>query len=96
MGFSLGAQISGLVGRKLSQKSGNSYKIPRITGLDPGQLPPFVRFDVLNSGDALFVDTIHVETQFFGTPSSTGNSSFWVNGAISQPSCKNRLELSKF
>lgn len=96
VGFSLGAQISGLIGRKLIQKSGNKVKIPRITGLDPGKLPPFVRFEVLNAGDALFVDTIHVETQFFGTPFSTGNSSFWVNGAISQPMCKKMLQLSKF
>lgn len=96
VGFSLGAQVSGLVGRKIIEKSGNNFIIPRITGLDPGQIPPIVQFGILNAGDATFVDTIHVETQSFGSPLSTGNSSFWVNGATVQPMCRFFPELSEF
>lgn len=96
VGFSLGAQVSGLVGRKVIEKSANNFIIPRITGLDPGQLPPFVNYGVLKAGDAVFVDTIHVETQFFGSASTIGNTSFWVNGAISQPQCRLFPEMSKF
>lgn len=94
VGFSLGAQISGIVGRKVIEKSKSTFKVKRITGLDPGQLPPFVQLGILNAGDALFVDTIHVETQFFGSAISIGNLNFWVNGAISQPMCKTSSDLS--
>ena len=33
VGYSLGGQISGVIGRKLIEKSGGRFVIPRITGL---------------------------------------------------------------
>jgi surfactin synthase thioesterase subunit len=38
VGFSLGAQIVGEVGRKVISKTSGTFKIPRITGLDPAYL----------------------------------------------------------
>ncbi|CRK93118.1 CLUMA_CG006613, isoform A [Clunio marinus] len=89
IGFSLGAQISGAIGRSLIKISKGRHIIPRITGLDPGQIPPFFGGVIrnLNAGDALFVDIIHGESKFFGSPMSVGNVSFWINGGYSQPSC---------
>lgn len=97
VGFSLGAQVSGLIGRKVIQKSQGKFVIPRITGLDPGKLPKSTKTPIayLNAGDASFVDTIHTETLFFASRISVGNSSFWVNGACSQPICKNSFDISK-
>jgi hypothetical protein len=96
VGFSLGAQIWGIVGRKVIENSSKRFIIPRITGLDPGKLPPFSNTKELNENDAEFVDTIHAETLFFGSATSTGKANFWVNGAISQPMCQNHVELSRF
>lgn len=95
IGFSLGGQISGAVGKFVNEKSQGDFKIPRITGLDPGQLPPFFQgaLQDLNAGDAVFVDTIHGETKFFGSKNSLGNASFWINGGIYQPSCHSHLFL---
>lgn len=36
VGHSLGAQVSGLIGRKLKERN-PSYELCRITGLDPGE-----------------------------------------------------------
>jgi pancreatic lipase-related protein 2 len=97
IGFSLGGQISGAIGRYVIQKSKGRYKIPRITGLDPGMIPPGFQGIIkdLNAGDATFVDTIHGETKFFGSGTSLGDASFWVNGGILQPSCQAPLFISK-
>lgn len=97
IGFSLGAQISGVVGRNVIKVSNQKYIVPRITGLDPGQVPPFFDRVIqnLNAGDATFVDTIHGESKFFGSASSVGNASFWINGGISQPSCKIKSFICK-
>lgn len=97
IGFSLGGQISGEIGRSLKYQSNNKYIVQRITGLDPGQLPPisFVAIKELNSGDAEFVDTIHGETKLFGSGKSLGDASFWVNGGIFQPACHSKIFLRK-
>lgn len=97
VGFSLGAQVSGLIGRKVIEKSQGKFVIPRITGLDPGKLPELTKTPIayLNGGDAIFVDTIHTETLFLASKISIGNSSFWVNGARSQPMCKYSFDISK-
>lgn len=97
VGFSLGAQISGEIGRAVIRKSKHKYIVPRITGLDPGQIPSFFLHLIpnLNAGDAKFVDTIHGETKLFGSAKSVGNASFWVNSGISQPDCVSHLALSE-
>lgn len=97
IGFSLGGQISGVIGRSVKYQTNDKYIIQRITGLDPGQLPPisFLAIQELNAGDATFVDTIHGETKLFGSSKSLGNASFWVNGGIYQPSCNFKISLRK-
>ena len=91
IGFSLGAQLSGAIGRFVISRSRGKYVIPRITGLDPGQIPLIIQrttLKELNQGDARFVDTVHGESNQFGSGTSLGNASFWVNGGISQPVCR--------
>lgn len=95
VGFSFGGQLWGIVGRLIIEKTGNRFKIPRITGLDPGQSPPFINSKQLNENDAAFVDTIHVETQSYGSATAIGKVNFWVNGATSQPMCKHFVDLSE-
>ena len=97
VGFSLGAQISGIVGRCVISLSNQKYILPRITGLDPANIPPFFNIiQVLNAGDAIFVDTVHGETRIFGSKYSLGNASFWVNGGISQPTCRTPIPISRY
>lgn len=97
IGFSLGAQISGAIGRNVIKMSNGVFIIPRITGLDPGQIPTFFHLSIsnLNAGDAIFVDTIHCESKYFGSANSLGNASFWVNGGYTQPTCKSSFFLCK-
>lgn len=85
VGFSLGAQIGALVARSIPN-------FTRLTGLDPGQVPniPFTGNPVgkaLSSTDALFVMTIHTETDSFGDKNSLGHVNGWFNGANRQPMC---------
>ena len=98
IGFSLGGQIAGIIGRNVFSKSDSQYKIARITGLDPGQLPPLFGsiIQLLNENDAEFVDTIHTETESFGSRDTVGTVSFWVNGGRVQPMCRSIIPLSKF
>ena len=98
IGFSLGGQIAGIIGRNVFSKSDSQYKIARITGLDPGQLPPLFGsiIQLLNENDAEFVDTIHTETESFGIRDTVGTVSFWVNGGRVQPMCRSIIPLSKF
>lgn len=98
IGFSLGGQIAGVIGRNVFRKSSYQYKIGRITGLDPGQLPPLFEsvLQLLNENDAEFVDTIHTETESFGSRDTVGTVSFWVNGGQIQPMCRSIIPLSEF
>lgn len=97
IGFSLGAQVSGAIGRSVQFKSQHRFIVPRITGLDPGMIPSFFNhvIGVLDAGDAEFVDTIHGETKLFGSAKSLGNASFWINGGVYQPSCQSVIFLCK-
>ena len=97
VGFSLGAQIAGLVGRKIIKNSDGKFKIPRITGLDPGKMAPFIGSSIanLNADDASFVDIIHGETKYFGTADAVGHANFWVNGGILQPMCNSQIFICK-
>jgi Lipase len=94
VGFSLGAQIVGIIGRKVREKTSGRLQISRITGLDPGQLPPInIGIENLNSNDAKFVDIIHAETKYFASAQANGHVIFWVNGGEFQPTC-NHLVIS--
>jgi hypothetical protein len=97
VGFSLGAQIASRIGRYVISKSKQKYILPRITGLDPGQIPSFFNTAIpeLNVGDATFVDVIHGESNLFGSTKSKGNVTFWINGGYIQPSCRASFSLRK-
>lgn len=83
IGVSLGAHISGFVGKEYNGQLG------RITGLDPaGPLfngkPPEDRLD---PGDAQFVDVIHSDIDALGYKEPLGNIDFYPNGGLDQPGC---------
>lgn len=97
IGFSLGAQVAGVIGRYVISKSKEKYTIGRITGLDPGQImDAFVgAIKVLNEHDARFVDVLHTEALSFGSIITKGTASFWINGGVMQPNCESPIELRK-
>ncbi|KAM8977010.1 lipase member I [Pelodytes ibericus] len=83
IGVSLGAHISGFVGKMYNGSIG------RITGLDPaGPLyngkPPEER---LHYSDAQFVDVIHTDTDGLGYKETLGHIDFYPNGGTDQPGC---------
>ncbi|XP_037903884.1 phospholipase A1 member A-like isoform X2 [Hermetia illucens] len=91
VGHSLGAQMAGLIGRTIKEKTGQVLSIKRITALDPA-FPGFHRKDIksLNRDDADFVDVIHTDGGYFGEPGPTGTVDFFPNsGHAPQPGCLN-------
>ncbi|KAF8791741.1 Lipoprotein lipase like protein [Argiope bruennichi] len=88
IGHSLGAQIAGVAGKRISN-------LGRITGLDPaGPLyPKFITFDRLTSKDADFVDAIHTSNSSnkgngFGASYAMAWINFYPNGGQRQPKCQ--------
>lgn len=91
VGFSLGAHIAGYAGKRLLK---DGFKLGRITGLDPGDLPIGGRiFETadksarLDLTDAHFVDTIHTDTKGLGIERPIGHLDFYPNGGSDQPGC---------
>ncbi|XP_048350483.1 lipase member I isoform X2 [Sphaerodactylus townsendi] len=83
IGVSLGAHISGFVGKAYSGKIG------RITGLDPAG-PLFSGKEAterLDHTDAQFVDVIHTDINALGYRKPLGNIDFYPNGGTYQPGC---------
>jgi pimeloyl-ACP methyl ester carboxylesterase len=67
VGHSLGGQMSGMIGRKIKEKSNNTIKLKRITALDPA-FPPFypgLMYKPLGKKDAAMVITIDIETKIY-------------------------------
>lgn len=90
---SLGAQMSGIIGRNVIKKSGGDVKIARISGLDPAfpSFYPSIGTSPINKKDAKFVDIIHTDAWLYGAPISTGTIDFWPNGGRTlQPGCPRR------
>ncbi|XP_025205376.1 pancreatic triacylglycerol lipase-like isoform X2 [Melanaphis sacchari] len=84
IGFSLGSQIAGLVGKLLKEKNKN---LNRVTGLDPA-LPYFeYTWNNLDENSATVVDIIHTNCGFLGQVLPIGTVDFYANGAITQPGC---------
>ncbi|KAK9506847.1 hypothetical protein O3M35_008709 [Rhynocoris fuscipes] len=86
IGFSLGAEIAGLVGKLV-----RSGKLTRITGLDPAY-PLYSVHDSrgrIDKGDAKFVDVIHTDGGELGFATPLGHADFYPNGGKPhQPGCK--------
>ncbi|KAG4080004.1 hypothetical protein HA402_006316 [Bradysia odoriphaga] len=84
----LGAQLAGVMGRKIISNSHQSQKLKRITGLDPANTPFFPGSIVkhLSHSDAEMVDLIHTDAGIYGQPIATGTVDFWPNdGKTLQP-----------
>jgi len=96
VGFSLGAHVSGFVGKELKHLSNKN--LSRITGLDPaGPLfegySPKVRLD---KSDADYVDVIHSNGDSLiigglGAWEPIGHVDFYPNGGRAQRGCQNLL-----
>lgn len=95
VGFGLGAQLGGCIGRATQERSNGALKLVRITGLDPtssgfeqptsnsNYLPP------LSITDAVFTDVIHTDAGFRGVESDLVKADFWPNfGHRHQPGCE--------
>lgn len=90
IGHSMGAQISGFAGHRVNKAI--NEKIGRITGLDPAaplyEWPSVRPLDeVLDSGDANFVDVIHTNGKHFGVVHPSGHVDYYPNGGRNQPGC---------
>ncbi|XP_025991246.2 hepatic triacylglycerol lipase [Solenopsis invicta] len=85
IGFSLGAEVAGFMGKALAPR-----KIGRITGLDPAY-PLYMDSGEdghLTKADATFVDVIHTDGGHFGFPHPLGHVDFYPNGGRRrQPGC---------
>ncbi|XP_059622545.1 phospholipase A1 2 [Phlebotomus argentipes] len=94
IGFSLGAEVAGFIGKIL--KTWGLF-LPRITGLDPA-FPVYMFMgssDRLSASDARFVDVIHSDGGILGFPWPLGDADFFPNeGVPLQPGCA-REEISK-
>lgn len=82
IGFSLGAHISGVVGKKYVDG-----KLGRIFGLDPaGPLFKPGDPDSLSSEDAAYTECIHTG-YIFGTREAICQTDFYINTGANQPGC---------
>lgn len=86
VGFSFGAQCAGAVARYIQFLSMESFRVPRVIGLEPSILCD----PNLTSGDASQVVTVHTGN-VYSDPTCKGDVNFWVNGGVQQPMCSSVL-----
>ncbi|CAH0550788.1 unnamed protein product [Brassicogethes aeneus] len=87
IGHSLGAQIAGAVGKRVTKLT--NQKLPRIVALDPAG-PIFTGLsedERLNKNDAKVVHVLHTDDDLLGFPGSIGTIDFFPNGGSNQPGC---------
>nr|CAD7405006.1 unnamed protein product [Timema poppensis] len=84
IGFSLGAQVAGIAGFRVTAGT-----VGRVTGLDPAG-PLFYTAsseNKLDSADGDFVQVIHTNGGVQGYKNAIGHADFFPNGGSSQPGC---------
>ncbi|CAL8104003.1 unnamed protein product [Orchesella dallaii] len=83
IGFSLGGQVVGQIGSRVSEK------LTRITALDPA-LPLFDVADLHNRtdpSDAIYVNVVHTAGILLGYTDPCGTADWYPNGGLTQPGC---------
>ncbi|KYB28534.1 hypothetical protein TcasGA2_TC032516 [Tribolium castaneum] len=90
IGHSMGAQIAASAGYKLQLVLNQT--LARISGLDPAaplyEWPHVESLDeILDPGDASFVDVIHTNGRHLGTIFPSGHVDYYPNGGQHQPGC---------
>ncbi|CAH2094208.1 unnamed protein product [Euphydryas editha] len=90
IGFSLGAHVSGMVGKLVQNRL--NRKIGKITALDPAR-PCFTQPSKyrLDKRDAKFVHVIHTSAGVLGLEQPIGHTDVYVNGVSApQPECREK------
>lgn len=87
VGFSLGGQVVGFVGRNVQRLLG--IKLTAILGLDPaGPLFDYGKLDShINSNDADYVQIVHTNGETLGMHGPLGHADFYVHGGKIQNGC---------
>ncbi|XP_061390780.1 lipase member H-A-like [Musca vetustissima] len=88
VGFSLGAQISGVLGHSLHQRV--QQKLARITALDPAGVffnESTPHDERLTADDADFVEVVHTNAGYLGFRTPCGHVDYYPNGGVQQPGC---------
>ena len=76
----------GRASRQVPTQSSGRHVIPRLTGLDPTSLGIVAGNQIvrISQADALFVDTIHTESNSRGDNNARGHVWYFVNGKFAK------------
>lgn len=88
VGFSLGGQISGLLGQNILERL--QHRLAHITGLDPAGVffnASTPHDERLTADDADFVEVVHTNAGYLGFQTPCGHVDYYPNGGVHQPGC---------
>jgi Lipase len=85
VGFSLGSQLAGWIGKRVQTLSNGKYKLPKIVAIEPVLVKKF-ELESLKAKDADFVMTFRTETRF-NDPETKGHANFYFNADLILPGC---------